>query len=1116
MQVTCGSCGATMEVDDATAPLSGILPSCPQCDPSGTGKGSVEDPFGFGNFDIGAPGTELSEADGADRDKTTTYQLAGLTKDVMSMLETSGEKASTADELFGTMGDDDADMALEQQDEPAEKPVQAEDLFALFADPVGGPGAEPPPAVAVGGAASEPPSARGATDKGAWPVPVVQPAPSPVGAAGLPAIFGNADGGGTVAFGATPPEIPTIPPPGASETYATVKPGSLTEDIFKTAGGGMFGDAPGEQGGPGGGKGEFDGSGDLLAALGLTAAANAIPDSSQEGAASPDSDSPPASIDPFAAFAPPEAGGVGASLGQGAGTPAAPTAPEIDFGASRLDGSSAEEGEQAGVATVSAPAASEPLTGADAVPPSSSTPMFDMGGDAGHADSTPLALDLSGTGISNASRGGGAGPASSPSTSSPSPSPFVQGVTGTDGVRGIGGSGFGGLADSPPSAPLRSQSMSSRIAASIAPSRISRTGTDKVKVIAFAGLAALVLGGVVWLWNFSGASFSGHSEEKAPAPVAAIIEDTLRHNPEILEHAKRSTRDELVQQGLSLLRDDTAIGYREARNSFIEALSLSPNRPDAMALYVESTLHVRPQGVYMPACREIMDLALKGAPESSLVHRVNAFLLMREERELDAEAEAEKAVSLALPEEKADALLMQGQAFLRKSAPVALEKIAQAVQLDPKLKRAIYFQGVAAENSGDLLKAAKAFDARLAIDAKERDSMQGLVRVYLKLGHLEDARRALASYLKSYPNDTSPKLWEAALSLRLEKDAGKAASQLKKIEATLAQMSASEKGQFHRLNAERLIASRDYAAAKNSVAAAIDLDPRDAAAHFLGLKVAIARKDAAEAKSHLKACRRHLANGLYHEFMGRVAVMEGNLDEALEAFQKSNEENGQRLASLMMEGVLHLKKGNERGAWSLHSRIMGLDPYSRSKEAPSFDDFAEPETPLMELCRANLSRVPAGAKDNSVWLHALYAALVAYHLGETGAPSRIFDQVLSADPTSMLSLAYRAQIELDRRNYKKARRFIDTAIGIDSRDPMPWYLRGKLFLATKDMRNARDSWVKVLELSPRHTDAEIQLAFLSISQGDRNDALSRLRRVLFSNPHLERVRSALFDLERAE
>lgn len=638
-------------------------------------------------------------------------------------------------------------------------------------------------------------------------------------------------------------------------------------------------------------------------------------------------------------------------------------------------------------------------------------------------------------------------------------------------------------------------------------------GIEKSKLALFGLVVLLVIGALIWLWFYSDTAFRRDAQQAPPPAVAELLEAVRQSSPETLETANRSSADEHVQRGLSLLQDDTASSYELARSSFVQALALDPSRADAISLYVEATLHVRPQEPYLERSHALIELALAEAPKSSLPHRVHAFLLLQEGQEALAISEAEQAVALALPEEKADALLMLGYAFLNKSAPVALEKIEQAVQRNPRLKRALYYQGLAAENAGELLQAVKAYEARLSIDAKERDSLQGLVRVYLKLGRHKDAREALQAYLKAYGSEGAPKLWEIALALRFEKKPQWVAGALRRIEKTFSRLSTPEKVLFHRLNAEHLIGVGNLSGARKSVDAAIRLNSRDAAAHFQGLQIALLRRDPQAAKQHLEACRHQLMPGLYQEYLGRIALMKGAGEEALRAFQKANGENPRRMATLLMEGVLLLDKGDERAAWSLHSRILDLDPRARAHEPAVLDDFHTPERAVLDLARPLLGK-PRSAANSSQWLYLIYGALLGFHSGEVVGPSRAFDQVIAADPTSLISFVYRAQLELDRNDLKRARWFIDTAIGFEPRAVLPWYLKGRLCEALGDPKSARDAYLKVLEFAPRHVDAEIRLAHLAIAAGDRADATRRLRRVLLGSPHLEHVRATLFELER--
>ncbi|MFN7135889.1 MAG: tetratricopeptide repeat protein, partial [Myxococcales bacterium] len=259
----------------------------------------------------------------------------------------------------------------------------------------------------------------------------------------------------------------------------------------------------------------------------------------------------------------------------------------------------------------------------------------------------------------------------------------------------------------------------------------------------------------------------------------------------------------------------------------------------------------------------------------------------------------------------------------------------------------------------------------------------------------------------------------------------------------------------------------------------------------------------------LESCERELDPARLWEYRGRVDAAAGRPDRAADAFLKAVEQNGARIAPRLNAAALLMKAGERDRAYKVMRDALELDSASVSEQRRPVSDYFEAPVDGIRLA-AGLFEADLSGDD--ALLRQTYGAIVQYHLGNVDGAARKLDAVLDNDPSSLGALLYRAQIELDRRQYDKALRFAQRAAASDTQASASLYLQGRAYEGLKKRDEAWKRYAQVLGLEPNHLGANLRLAQFAAAEGKDDEAKERLTKVVSVEPEHMEARTELFRL----
>jgi tetratricopeptide (TPR) repeat protein len=202
-----------------------------------------------------------------------------------------------------------------------------------------------------------------------------------------------------------------------------------------------------------------------------------------------------------------------------------------------------------------------------------------------------------------------------------------------------------------------------------------------------------------------------------------------------------------------------------------------------------------------------------------------------------------------------------------------------------------------------------------------------------------------------------------------------------------------------------------------------------------------------------------------------------------------------------------VKKGEYDLGWSTMRRALDADPTSVARTHRQVGDYFEAPVDAVK----GLHKAFEVSIDAVNWLPRAYAAVALYHAGEPDRAQAGLDRVLASDPTSLASLLYRAQIELDRKRYDQAFKFADRAMKAERQSAVAFYLAGRALEGQKKPENARQMYLSALDRNPSLVPANVRLGILSM-QDDKETARQLLLNALTIDPENLEARVSLYQL----
>ncbi|MCA2979876.1 MAG: zinc-ribbon domain-containing protein [Myxococcaceae bacterium] len=518
----------------------------------------------------------------------------------------------------------------------------------------------------------------------------------------------------------------------------------------------------------------------------------------------------------------------------------------------------------------------------------------------------------------------------------------------------------------------------------------------------------------------------------AAAPVSSSAVDAVVEGWKFkyADLADESARDaqKYLEAGSAALDRDTESGYREAEEAFERALVLDSSLDQAIAGWALALAFGRPGEVDEPTSKAA-DALLTAAEKRSgapAVYAAHAHLdLARGRNPNDVEVRANVARSGGEARDKALAALALGQVRLSKNPLVAEQLLRDALDLDPKLKRALTLMAQLAVSVGKYKEAAGLLEKRLALDSAQWEASELLARLHLEVGDAGQAKKVLEGAVKADPRNLRARTTLAALAYQHQ---GDAAAALELLRGVVSAPDAPSRERAEAL-AHRAAAHRQQGELERSMEAAkaaLELVPAHVGARVQLVLTAIDAGVLSQARLTLESLQSELPRPLYQQLDGRLLFAEGRHAEALATLQQLADQDPSQAGALLLAGAAAAKARKDGKAWELClKRGLQLDP--QSNPVPPLSRIFVSQRELLAPAGGAWAALTTGA-DEDPNPH-LCEGLVAWFSGDLATADRHLARVIAIDPRNADGFAYRSLIALRKGDLGSALTMAGRGVG---------------------------------------------------------------------------------------
>ncbi|MHA7632166.1 zinc-ribbon domain-containing protein [Corallococcus sp. M7] len=647
-------------------------------------------------------------------------------------------------------------------------------------------------------------------------------------------------------------------------------------------------------------------------------------------------------------------------------------------------------------------------------------------------------------------------------------------------------------------------------------------GGSRAGIFGLLTLAVLGAGGAGYYFLVHKPQQEQRVRDAQPAAPAAVPQEVLaavgRWKLQFLE--LEGTSAEHLAAGQKQLELDQRVAYAEAEESFQQALLLDPRSTDAIAGYVQALALGRGPGMddnSFQEARELIEAATGMAGETPALLVAHANLLLARSRQAGNLEEAARLATEVLSQPKAadaykaEAHLVLGRSHVATSRELANQEFDAARKLAPNLQRVDYYSALAHEQAGQYGLALKQLRQRMELDPQDWNSLDAAARIYVEVGETARARKLYEDRLKAKAGDVRASLALAVLRYQAEGNAREAVRALKDLTKNASRYGPRDASEiFSHLAAAERTAGNDAGAA-TAAAAALKVVPAMPEAHLQWFMVALAQKDAALAREHLKGFQGRLEDAALEKVLeGRVHLLEGDVAGAQQRFQQAVRLDDRRMDAKLLEGVAAASAKKRDEVFRLFYPVL---------EAREWD-------PLRLAPRPALSRFWLRPGDTLVGVEnvvkslgdrpedvqpLLYEALVRFHQGDRQTAERLLQSVVEVNANSGGAQAYRALIALDTRG-PQARNLAERAVGVERGLPVARLSLGLAQAADGDVAVAMRTLQSALDVAPKMLSAQTKLAEL-LMKSKPQEARAVLEKVVGLDPSYFPAKKLLFKLD---
>ena len=479
---------------------------------------------------------------------------------------------------------------------------------------------------------------------------------------------------------------------------------------------------------------------------------------------------------------------------------------------------------------------------------------------------------------------------------------------------------------------------------------------------------------------------------------------------------------------------------------------------------------------------------------------------------------------------------------------VALNASGDSVSAEKELRRALEYKHPEAAVVPELAKAmlrmgeGKKLVSEFGATRLDDPAAQGMLQTeigyaHIGLGRLKEARVAFAAALAARPGDAKARAGEARVMAH-ERDL---AGAMKVVDDVLAQSPAQPDALG--LKAELLLARNQSEPAKQVLGQLIQAQPTNAQARFALVSLLIEERSFGEASTELDAMKKAVPQDVRARYLeALLEFRQGDPAKAKAAILDVLKVAPDHAESQLLAGAIelqlrafrtaedHLRKVLARSPQSIVARRLLAAAYLGGGQTAKAEEVLEaalklaPDDPVLlrllgevavaggDFPRASRYYERAAARDTDNAALRTRLGQVRFATGDVDQAFKDLDAASAMDRDQFQSDVALVVAHARRREYDQALAAAEKLEQKQPTNPLTFNLKGAVYLAKGDRKNARASFAKALELKPDYLAAASNLARLDLAENQPAAARNRFETIVAKDPKNEQALLALAEV----
>ncbi len=589
-------------------------------------------------------------------------------------------------------------------------------------------------------------------------------------------------------------------------------------------------------------------------------------------------------------------------------------------------------------------------------------------------------------------------------------------------------------------------------------------------------------------------------------PVESIVQQWRMKYPD-LEGASAS---QLVDEGEGLLAKDTTLSYLDAEESFEQALVLDPSNDRALAGWVLALAFGKPGKIDEPTAKGAESMLAASEQRSGDLRVFVAhshFLIARNGNPNDIKVLAERGLNSQSANDKALAALAIGQTVLTKNPQQAAQSFREALAIDPKLKRAYFFQAQLAAIQGNYKEATRALERRLELDADQWEAAEELARLLLDVGEVAKAKKVLESAKAAAPRAGRPRLGLAILAYQHLGDLPGASADLTALidDPEIAKGDKAD-ALVHLAAIQRMQGDLDKA--MTSIEGALEFNADSTPARLQKFLILLDKGVASSARMELDGLKGKLGDKYLEATLeGRLLISENRLDDAIQTLASTAEADPRRVDAIFLAGAAAAKAKKAGKAWEFCLR-RGLRADPNTRPVPSLTPLYVRPADLLKVAVGAYAGLVADADEDPS--PALCEGLVAWFSEDLAAADKDMLKVTAIDAKNADAYAYRAMIATRRKDAGGALKLAARGIDATKTNANSWFAQAQAYVAANKIDLGKVSAQQAQRLAPQLLGPRVIVGDAEAGQKNGEEARRILTSVLLTDPLYRDAKRVLY------